>query len=88
MSLVLVEAIITMLIFGYVGMLAGIGVMRLVSISTADMGNSAYNVFGSMDVRLSMVLAANLVLIVGGIIAGWAPARQAIRMEITEALNS
>ncbi len=88
MSLVLVEAIITMLIFGYVGMLAGIGVMRLVSISTADMGNSAYNVFGSMDVRLSMVLAANLVLIVGGVIAGWAPARQAIRMEITDALNS
>lgn len=88
MSLVLLEAIITMLIFGYVGMMAGIGVMRLVSIMTADMGSSAYNVFGSMDVEISMVLAANVVLVIGGLIAGWAPARQAIRMELTEALNS
>ena len=88
MCLVLLEAIITMLIFGYVGMMAGIGVMRLVSIGTADMGSSAYNVFGSMDVQLSIVIAANVVLIIGGIIAGWAPARQAIRMELTEALNS
>lgn len=88
MSLVLLEAIITMLIFGYVGMMAGIGVMRLVSLSTANMGNSMYNVFGSMDVRLSIVIAANVVLIIGGIIAGWAPARHATRMELTEALNS
>lgn len=88
MSLVLLEAIFTMLIFGYVGMMAGIGVMRLVSVLTADMGNSMYNVFGSMDVQISIVIAANVVLIIGGIIAGWAPARQAIRMELTEALNS
>ena len=88
MSLVLLEAIITMLIFGYVGMMAGIGVMRIVSVMTADMGSSAYNVFGSMDVEISMVLAANVVLVIGGLIAGWAPARQAIRMELTDALNS
>lgn len=88
MGLVLIEAVITMLIFGYVGMMSGVGLMRFISASTADMGNDTYSVFGSMDVKVSIVIAANVVLVIGGIIAGWAPARHAIRMELTDALNS
>lgn len=87
-TLVITEAVITMLIFGYVGILAGIGTMRLVSLGTAGMGTADYNVFGSMDVQLSIVLISNVVLIAGGVIAGLGPALNATRMELTEALNS
>jgi len=83
-ALVLVESVIITLIFGYVGMLFGIGLTQLLSAVLAAFGGSA--IFGAPTVGLGIIFAANVVMLLAGIIAGYVPAKKAINCKLVDAL--
>lgn len=84
--LVLLEAVFTTLSFGYVGMLMGIGLTQLANVlATAALGPNN-DTFTDPTVSFSMVMIANGVLLVAGLIAGYIPAKRAVSMKLVNAL--
>ena len=83
-ALVLIESVIITLVFGYVGMLFGIGLTQLLSAVLAAFGGSA--IFGAPTVGLGIIFAANVVMLLAGIIAGYVPAKKAINCKLVDAL--
>lgn len=88
-GLVLLESVGITMLFGYIGMLAGIGVTQVAASITdasaaASSGDST--IFLNPTVDLGIVLAANGVMILAGIIAGYVPARRAVKIKPVEAL--
>ena len=75
-------------IFGYVGMWLGMVVAEVSGgiISKAQEGNAiTINIVPSIDIRI--VLMATALLIVCGVLAGFFPARNAVKIKPIEAMN-
>ena len=83
-ALVLIESVIITLVFGYVGMLFGIGLTQLLSAVLAAFGGSA--IFSAPTIGLGIIFAANVVMLLAGIIAGYVPAKKAINCKLVDAL--
>ena len=90
--LVMAESVTITTLFGYVGMVAGIGVTELVSSLIDGSGEGggmlSYDVFSNPTVDLSIAIEATLALIVAGAIAGFVPARKAVKIKPIEALRA
>jgi len=87
---VILEAIIITTIFGYVGMLGGIGLTEFANYimqQTAAASPDAPTVFKDPTVELSYALISTGILIVSGVIAGYMPARRAVRIKPIEAMR-
>lgn len=85
-SLVLVESVIITVIFGYVGMFLGIGLTQLVSWGIDLLGSNG--VFEHPTVDFTVVMGINIIMLIAGLLAGYAPAKRAIDIKLVEALNS
>ena len=89
LKLVVTESIVITLFFGYIGMIAGIGITELVasylSVSGGHMGRS---IFMNPTVELPIAVSATAVLIVAGVLAGYFPARKAVKIKPIEALRN
>ncbi len=83
-TLVLLESVVVSLIFGYVGMILGIGLTQLLSWLIAMSGGAGF--FDNPTVGLTTVLAANLIMVIAGLVAGYVPARNAVRIKLVDAL--
>ena len=83
-ELVLAESVVISVIFGYIGMMVGVGLMELAAWIVEQTGNS--NVFSNPTIAISHALAITLIMIVAGLIAGYVPAKQAAGIKLTEAL--
>lgn len=83
-GLVIIESVIITLIFGYVGMMAGVGVTQLLAGALGAMGGSG--IFDSPTVGLDVIIAANLVMLAAGVIAGYVPAKKAVNCKLVDAL--
>ena len=87
-SLVLMESVAISVFFGYVGMLCGIGLTQLIdtllTASAAESGEES--IFLHPTVDIASVLAATLVMVVAGMIAGYVPAKRAVSVKPVEAL--
>lgn len=101
--LIIVESLIITATFGYIGMLGGIGITQSVSYAmeqqeavtqqknkeakkTGDeMGNPS--VFRDPTVNFNLAMSATLLLIVAGILAGYFPARKAVKIPAIEAMR-
>lgn len=84
--LVLTESVIICLLFGYAGMFMGIELMELVAKVISMTGNS--EVFSNPTVSPAYVLAVGGIMVVAGLVAGYIPARQAVRNETVDAMAS
>ena len=92
LALVMAESVTITTLFGYVGMVAGIGVTELASSLIDGSGEGggmlSSDVFSNPTVDLSIAIEATLALIVAGAIAGFVPARKAVKIKPIEALRA
>lgn len=91
LRLVLFESIFITSIFGYVGMIAGVGLTEIVNIAMEKMSANATDdsptIFQNPTVDIQIVLLAMLILIVAGLIAGYVPAKKAVSIKPIDALR-
>jgi putative ABC transport system permease protein len=81
-GLILQESVFITAIAGYLGLVAGVGLLELVS---SFMPRSDF--FDRPEVNLGVAVSATMVLVVAGALAGWIPARRASRIQPVEALR-
>ncbi len=84
---IILESVTLTTFAGYIGLVLGIGLLELVNfgMKQAPQGNSF---FQNPGVDLSTGFAALLILIIAGILAGFFPARRALKIQTVEALRS
>ena len=93
LRMILLESIIITAVFGYIGMVFGIGLTELINMGMENMsGGAAANsetptIFKNPTVDLSVVFMATGLLIVAGLIAGYIPAKKAVSIKPIEALR-
>lgn len=97
LGLVITESILVTAVFGYVGMIGGIGLTEVINsaMQTAQAAQQAgenmgedLSIFRNPTVDLSIALSANLLIIVAGVLAGYFPARKAISVTAIEAMRT
>lgn len=91
---IILEAILITAAFGYLGMMIGIGLSEIFNFiieksaaATANADGPQMSVFRNPTVDLKYVFFATLVLIIAGVIAGYMPARRAVRIKPIEAMR-
>lgn len=89
---VIVESILLTSVFGYVGMMMGIGLTELISMimaqsAAANPSETGMQVFMNPTVDLTYVFISTVILIIAGVIAGYMPARKAVRIKPIEAMR-
>ena len=87
LKLILLEALLITSFFGYIGMIAGVGLTELINSAISSGGSNDMSVFKNPTVDISVVIAATMVLIVSGLLAGYFPAKKAVSIKPIEALR-
>jgi len=95
LRLIIVESLIVTATFGYIGMIMGIGLSELINYGMEMAGVNAgggggemnTTVFHNPTVDLGTALAATGVLILAGVLAGYFPARKAVKISAVEAMR-
>lgn len=87
---IIVESILLTAFFGYIGMMMGIGLTELVNqilLQSAAGNPEGMTIFKDPTVSLSYVLISTTILIIAGVLAGYMPARRAVRIKPIEAMR-
>lgn len=89
--LVIIESIAITIVFGYVGMFFGIGLTQLLdailqTIASQNPDSPMSQAFSNPTVDLYIILMATGVMVLGGVIAGYVPAKRAVSIKPVEAL--
>ncbi len=87
--LVMFESVAITMVFGYIGMFVGLGLTELIGSVLSMAGNTGeegFTIFKDPTVDLSIVLAATVVMVIAGVIAGYVPAKRAVSIKPIEAL--
>lgn len=87
LKLILLEALLITSFFGYIGMVVGVGLTELVNNMMGAGNGEEMSVFKNPTVDISIVIAATLVLIISGLLAGYFPAKKAVSIKPIEALR-
>jgi putative ABC transport system permease protein len=94
LSSILLESTVITSIFGYLGMMLGIGVLQLVDTIMSKGGEKAADgertlqLFLNPSVDLGIVIGATVLLILAGLVAGYVPARKAVHIKPIEAMRA
>lgn len=90
--LIIVESVAITTFFGYIGMVAGIGVTEWMNSAfgsqTVDAGMFQARMFSDPTVDLQIAIQATLTLIIAGTLAGFFPAKKAVSIRPIEALRA
>lgn len=91
---IILESIIITTIFGYIGLMLGIGLTETVNFFMEQAANAQavsdepqMSIFSNPTVEVGYALFATLVLIISGVIAGYLPARKAVKVKPIEAMR-
>jgi putative ABC transport system permease protein len=92
---IILESIIITAIFGYIGMFLGIGLTELINFVMEQSANGMQgsegevqmSVFKNPTVNIGYALFATVLLIISGVIAGYLPARKAVKIKPIEAMR-
>ncbi|MDR0429055.1 MAG: ABC transporter permease [Tannerellaceae bacterium] len=100
LGLIIVESVLVTAVFGYIGLVLGIGLTEIVNYGMemasagagagASDGNPGENttVFRNPTVNMGIAMAATGVLVVAGVLAGYFPARKATKITAIEAIRA
>ncbi|MDR3141328.1 MAG: ABC transporter permease [Tannerellaceae bacterium] len=97
LGLIIVESVLVTAVFGYVGLVLGIGLteainygMEMAGAGASSGGNPGENttIFRNPTVNMGIAMAATGVLIVAGVLAGYFPARKATKITAIEAIRA
>ena len=91
---IVLESIIITAFFGYIGMMAGIGVTEIASFlmkqaaaNQVPTEGPQMSIFKDPTVNLGYVLIATAILIIAGVVAGYLPAYKAVKVRPIEAMR-
>lgn len=86
--LILFESVIITALFGYIGMILGVGVMEIINTVVENSAvEGEHTMFVNPTLDISITISATVVLVVAGLIAGYVPARRAARLKTIDALR-
>lgn len=85
---VLLESVFLTIISGMVGIVFASGVLWLVNFALSNMGDNSEMMFVNPSVDLFVVIVAMTILIVSGLLAGFIPAQNAVRVKPVDALRT
>ncbi|MDR2126835.1 MAG: ABC transporter permease [Prevotellaceae bacterium] len=90
LKLVIVESIFITTIFGYIGLVCGVGITEFASqfFEPSSAGRNSFNAFLNPTVDINVAVQATLLLIIAGTLAGFFPALKAVQIKTIEALNN
>ena len=90
-GMVMLESVLITTVFGYVGMLAGVGFCEFMDATVGgymlDVGVVKQEVFVDPTVDIAICMRATGIIIVAGALAGFFPARKAAKVKPIEALR-
>jgi len=81
-SLILQESIVITAFAGYIGLVAGVGLLEVVSKTLPT-----HDYFANPEINLNIAIAATVLLVIAGAIAGYVPARKAATVKPVVALR-
>lgn len=91
LRLVLFESIFITTLFGYIGLIFGVGLTELVNMGLDQMPPSTDEMkptlFKNPTVDLNIIFLATAILIIAGLIAGYVPAKKAVSIKPIDALR-
>ena len=86
---VVLESVIITTIFGYLGLVLGVGVTELAApLFEPTTGRDSMNIFLNPTIDINVAIQATVLLIIAGTLAGFFPALKAVKIKTIEALNS
>lgn len=86
---IILESVLITSLFGYLGMFFGIGLCKLFdSFLEANPEISSLAIFKHPSVDISIAIGAMIVLIIAGVLAGYFPARIAVKIPPVEAMRA
>ncbi|MDR1555530.1 MAG: ABC transporter permease [Tannerellaceae bacterium] len=98
LRLIIIESVLVTAVFGYIGMVSGIGltegidyIMDMTGANAAPSSGGregSTTVFRHPTVNLGISLAATGVLIIAGVLAGYFPARKAVKISVIDAIRN
>lgn len=94
LKLIIVESILITAVFGYFGMITGVGLTEGINavMESNNMGQASSNddmsIFLNPTVSLGIALSATALIIVAGVLAGYFPARKAVKITAIEAMRN
>jgi len=84
---IILESVLITTIFGYIGLLFGTVIIELVNMAVSQSAGDGPAVFKNPSVEMSYAITATIILIISGVIAGYMPARRAVKIKPIEAMK-
>ena len=91
---IILESIIITTLFGYIGLMMGIGLTEIVNFFMEQAASSQQvsdepqmSVFTNPTVQVGYAVFATIILIISGVLAGYLPARKAVKVKPIEAMR-
>ncbi|MDL2230882.1 FtsX-like permease family protein, partial [Bacteroidales bacterium OttesenSCG-928-L19] len=88
--MVILESLMITTVFGYIGLFLGIGIMEIVNWileTTGAASSGEINMFVNPTVDMGIVISSTIVMMIAGMLAGYFPARKAVKVKPIEALR-
>ena len=85
---ILMESVFITSIFGYIGMFMGVGLGELVNTALENMGGDGPMPIANPTIDVSVAIGAMVILIISGVLAGYFPARKAVKISPIEAMRA